>query len=76
MDSEHTVWRAANQMMRMYPTNPAWAAAQLSNAAIETGDMVNYRHWLMVACAILKLQQRQECSAKPRQTPVPKRYSA
>lgn len=57
MDSDRAVWQAALQMMRMYPDDPVWAAAELSNAALETDDMVNYGHWLMVSCAILKLQQ-------------------
>jgi hypothetical protein len=63
MDSDIAVWRAANQMMRMYPRNPAWAAAQLSDAAIETGDMHSYQHWMMVSCAILRLQQSQATKA-------------
>jgi len=57
MDSDLAVWQAANQMMRMYPRDPVWAAAKLSDAALETGDMANYQHWLLVSCAILKLQQ-------------------
>jgi hypothetical protein len=57
MDSDLAVWEAANQMMRMYPADPVWAAAALSNAALEIDDMANYQHWLLVSCAILKLQQ-------------------
>jgi hypothetical protein len=63
MDSDLAVWQTANQMMRMYPQNSVWAAAELSNAALETGDMVNYKHWLLVSCAILKLQQSQAAKA-------------
>jgi hypothetical protein len=65
MDSDLAVWQAANQMMRMYPKNPAWAAAQLSDAAIETGDMRSYQHWLMVLCAILRLQQSRTAVSAP-----------
>lgn len=57
MDSDLAVWEAANQMMRMYPANPVWAAAALANAAVEIDDMANYQHWLLVSCAVLKLQQ-------------------
>jgi hypothetical protein len=57
MDSDLAVWEAANQMMRMYPADPVWAAAALSHAALEIDDMANYQHWLLVSCAILKLQQ-------------------
>jgi hypothetical protein len=57
MDSDMAVWEAANKIMRMYPQNPVWAAAALANAALEIDDMANYQHWLLVSCAILKLQQ-------------------
>lgn len=69
MDSDLAVWQAANQMMRMYPRDPVWAAAELSNAALEIGDINNYKHWLMVSCAILKLQQSR--AAKPVSAPAP-----
>jgi hypothetical protein len=74
MDSDLAVWEAANQMMRMYPADPVWAAAALSHAALEIEDMANYQHWLLVSCAILKLQQRQ--NVKPAQAPVPERDCA
>lgn len=62
MDSDLAVWEAANQMMRMYPADPVWAAAALSHAALEIDDMANYQHWLLVSCAILKLQQSRATS--------------
>lgn len=71
MDSDLAVWEAANQMMRMYPANPVWAAAALSHAALEIDDMANYQHWLLVSCAILKLQERQERGIRPAQALAP-----
>lgn len=64
MDSDLAVWEAANQMLRMYPADPVWAAAALANAALEIDDMASYQHWLLVSCAILKVQQA-------RATPAP-----
>ena len=74
MHSDLAVWEAANQIMRMYPANPVWAAAALANAALEIDDMANYQHWLLVSCAILKLQQRREHDV--RLTPAPARDCA
>jgi hypothetical protein len=51
------VWRAAKQMIDLYPNDPEMAAAQRADAAYEAGDMFNFDLWTRIAKAVTELEK-------------------
>jgi hypothetical protein len=55
MVSNRDVWTAANQIIRMYPEEPEFEAAQRADAALAAGDAFNAQLWERVATAVREL---------------------
>ena len=53
--SDVNVWRAAQEIIRLFPQNPQIAACQHADAAWEEGDVQNFRYWMRVAVAVRDL---------------------
>jgi hypothetical protein len=55
--SDLEVWRAANQLVRQFPADPAMEAAQRADAAYELGDIFNFNLWTRINKVVLQLSQ-------------------
>jgi hypothetical protein len=53
--SEIDIWRAANQVIQLFPEDPILEAAQRADRAYEAGDMFNFRLWARIAKAVGQL---------------------
>jgi hypothetical protein len=51
------VWRAAKQIIELYPTDPEMAAAQRADNAYEQGDMFNFDLWTRISKAVTELER-------------------
>ena len=51
------IWRAANQLIKQFPDDPALEAAQRADAAYELGDMFNFDLWTRINKAVTQLLQ-------------------
>jgi len=51
------IWRAANQLIKQFPEDPALEAAQRADAAYEQGDMFNFNLWTRINKVVLKLKR-------------------
>jgi hypothetical protein len=49
------VWRAAQQIINLYPDEPELAAGQRADAAYEADDMFNFDLWTRIAKAVREL---------------------
>ena len=52
---EIDVWRAANQVIQLFPEDPVLEAAQRADRAYEAGDMFNFRLWTRITKAVGQL---------------------
>jgi hypothetical protein len=53
--SDLDVWRAAHQIIKLYPDEPELAACQRAHAAYEVGDMFNFELWQRIAKAVREM---------------------
>jgi hypothetical protein len=51
------VWRAAKQIVDLYPNDPEMAAAQRADSAYEQGDMFNFDLWTGITNAVTELER-------------------
>ena len=52
------VWRAAHQMLKLFPDQDAsLAAAQRADKGLEMGDMFNFDLWSRIAKAVQELEK-------------------
>jgi hypothetical protein len=49
------VWRAANQLIKQFPKDPAMEAAQRADSAYHQGDMFNFDLWTRINKAVNEL---------------------
>lgn len=58
------VWRAAKQMIELYPNDPEMAAAQRADAAYEAGDMFNFDLWTRINRAVAELLRQKPAGCR------------
>ncbi len=63
--SDIDVWRAAKQLIELYPNDPVMAAAHRADSAYEQGDMFNFTLWGRIANAIAELEKVRPSRGKP-----------
>ncbi len=56
--SEQDIWRAAAQMVKLYPDGAELAAAMRADKALDMGDMFNFDLWKRVAAAARELARQ------------------
>lgn len=59
------VWRAAQQIIELYPNDPEMAAAQRADSAYEQGDMFNFDLWTRVTKAVTELERVRPTRGQP-----------
>lgn len=52
------IWRAAKQMLELYPEGAEMAAAQRADASYEQGDMFNFELWRRITNAVKELERQ------------------
>jgi hypothetical protein len=55
---EIDIWRAAKQMVELYPEGAVMAAAQRADSAYEQGDMFNFELWRRITKAVSELERQ------------------
>jgi len=55
---EIEIWRAAKQMLDLYPDGAELAAAQRADKALEIGDMFNFSLWTRITKAIQEIERQ------------------
>ena len=53
---EIDIWRAAKQIIELYPDDPEMAAAQRADTAYDKGDMFNFDLWTRITKAVTELE--------------------
>lgn len=59
------VWRAAKQIIELYPNDPEMAAAQRADSAYEQGDMLNFDLWTRITKAVTELERVRPTRGQP-----------
>jgi hypothetical protein len=65
MVSDLEVWRAAQQMIDLYPDDPIMATAQRADSAYEQGDIFNFNLWSRVNRAVVELIRQTPSEGEP-----------
>jgi hypothetical protein len=58
------VWRAAHQMLKLFPEDAPIAAAQRADKALEMGDMFNFNLWTRITKAIQEIERQKPGSGE------------
>ena len=51
------IWRAAKQVIELYPEDPDLAASTRADSAYEQGDMFNFALWTRITRAVQDLKR-------------------
>jgi hypothetical protein len=62
---EIDIWRAAKQMLDLYPEGAELAAAQRADKALEMGDVFNYHLWTRITKAVQDLERQKPKRGEP-----------
>ena len=65
MVDEIDIWRAAKQIIELYPDDPEMAAAQRADSAYSQGDMFNFDLWTRIAKAVTELERVRPTRGQP-----------